>query len=76
MSELTEKPAAPNHRVTVSQGFTMNTGDFNSVRHDVTLSIDGKPGDTPDDTYRKVSAWVEKRIEEVFIEARNELDGK
>jgi hypothetical protein len=69
MSELADRrPLPPKHKVLVGMGYTKNLGDFDSLRMDVRLEIEGKPGENPDQTYKKASDWVEARLMEQFAE--------
>ena len=71
MAELTED--APQHRVDVRMGFTRNLGNFESLKMDVGLAIDGKPGENPQQTFDKVAAWVEKQLVARFQKVTQEL---
>lgn len=50
-------------KVEVKLGITKNMGDFNSVRYDVSLSLEGERG-TEDQMYQEANEWVAKKIEE------------
>lgn len=51
--------------VTVTRGFTMNMGDFNSARFDVTMTARHGPGDA-EAAYEQVLAEVNARVEAEF----------
>lgn len=74
MSEL-KKPEVPNHRVKFSLGYTVNAGNFESLRIDVGLEIDGVPGETPSQTYAKAEQWVTSKLEEQVKQAKDDLEG-
>jgi hypothetical protein len=74
MAELTVRGDIPKHRVSVSAGYTKNMGDFESLRVDVGLEIDGKPGETPEQTYLRAAEWVEKKLVDKVDEVTKELE--
>jgi len=63
MSELKERVGQP-PRVTLTIGFTKNVGNYESLRVDVGLSADCNPGETPDQTFERVSQWCEDTLVE------------
>ncbi len=71
MSEL--KSDVPRHTVKVSMGYTMNVGNFESLRIDVGLEIDGKSGETPEQTYNRASTWVETKLSDSVQQAKSDL---
>lgn len=73
MSAL-EKPNVPAHKVSFSLGYTVNAGNFESLRIDVGLEIEGKPGETPAQTYERASEWVSKKLEEQVQQAKADLE--
>ena len=50
------------HRVKVGAGTTINTGNFENIRIDIGLEVDGV-GD-PNPTFEKAWAWVEGKVAE------------
>lgn len=70
MSELTPKPGA-NHRVKVSVGYTRNMGNFESLRVDIGLDLDGVGH--PDQTFAKAYGWCEQKLLEKVSEIEEEL---
>lgn len=72
MSEL-KGPEVPRHKVSFSLGYTVNAGNFESLRIDVGLEIEGKPGETPEQTYQRVSDWVSKKLEDQVTQAKEDL---
>lgn len=55
----------------VSAGTTINTGDFNNIRVDVGLEIDGF-GD-PNPTFEKAWVWVEAKLIEKAKEVKDSV---
>lgn len=70
MSEL--KSNIPSHRVSVSLGYTVNAGNFESLRIDVGIEVDGAPGETPTQTYERASKWVTQKLQDQVSEARRD----
>lgn len=60
-----------NHRVKVSVGYTRNMGNFESLRVDVGLELDG--AGNPNPTFEKAYAWAEAKLLEKVSEVENEL---
>lgn len=52
------------HRVKLNLGYTRNMGDYESMRIDVGLEVDGEGH--PDATYAKVYEWVTLRFAELL----------
>ena len=71
MSELESKKAASAHRVKVSVGYTRNMGNFESLRIDVGLELDGIGN--PDPTFDKAYRWAEGKLLEKAAEVEDEL---
>lgn len=69
MSELTEKT----HRVTYAVGYTANMGNFESLRVDLSLALDGVGN--PNETLAKVSKWVEDNLGTRVAEVRATIEG-
>ena len=72
MSAL-QKPDVPVHKVQFSLGYTVNAGNFESLRIDVGLEIEGKPGETPEQTYQRAADWVAKKLEDQVRQAKEDL---
>ena len=76
MAELKDPtlvPEVPPLRVNVDMGFTKNLGNFESLKINVGLALDSRPGETPDQVYSKVFPWVEKKLIEAFQSVSKEL---
>lgn len=63
----------PNHRVKVNVGYTRNMGDFESLRIDIGLELDGSGNPNP--TFDKAYNWVEGKLLEKMAEVETELKG-
>ena len=72
MSEL-KSDSPPRHSVKVSMGYTVNAGNFESLRIDVGLEIEGKPGENPEQTYNRASKWVEEKVSDSVQQAKADL---
>jgi hypothetical protein len=57
--------------VTVGLGYTMNLGNFESLRMDYSITEDVKSGETVDDAVRRVEAQVENYLVERIKQERN-----
>lgn len=71
MSELKSNKEAA--RVRFSAGFTANTGNFESVRMDVSIEDSAWEGEKVTDTCKRVYTLVEKELIEKFIQTRQEI---
>lgn len=65
-------PKTPtNHKVTVAAGTTINTGNYENLRLDFGLEIEGQGN--PDATFEKAWAWVEGKLVEKTREIQESL---
>lgn len=60
-----------NHRVKVMVGYTRNMGNYESLRVDIGLDMDGEGN--PNATFDKVYSWCEKKLIEKVNEVEAEL---
>jgi hypothetical protein len=63
-------------KVTVGLGYTLNLGNFQSLRIDLSISDNKRDGETTSDAFERVYAFVEKKLTEKVAEAQSEADGK
>jgi hypothetical protein len=70
MSGLTD-PQTTNHRVKVNVGYTRNMGNFESLRLDIGLEVDGVG--KPSDTFEKAWEWTEAKLVEKMAEVEAAL---
>ena len=63
-------------RVRVGLGYTLNLGNFQSLRIDLEVVDSKREGENTNDTFERVYAFVEDRLAEKVKEASSELEGK
>lgn len=63
------------NQVTVSQGITLNIGNFQSARVDCGVTADVRQGETTDDAMRRVFDYVESFVNEKVALMQKELEG-
>ncbi len=63
-------------KVTVGLGYTLNLGNFQSLRIDVSVSDNKREGESTNDAFERVYAFVEKKLTDKVAEAQSEADGK
>lgn len=63
-------------RVKVGLGYTLNLGNFQSLRIDLEVIDSKREGENTNDTFERVYAFVEDRLAEKVREASSEIDGK
>lgn len=69
MHEVEKTPTG--HRVKVSLGYTRNMGDFESLRMDIGLELDG--AGNPNVTFDKAYKWAESKLLENLAEVEAEI---
>jgi len=65
-----------NTKVTVGLGYTLNLGNFQSLRIDISVSDNKREGENTNDAFERVYAFVEKKLTDKVAEAQSEADGK
>ncbi len=50
--------------ITVGRGLTINLGDYESARLDVSIGIDLDDGDDPDEVYQMASDFIDQKLEQ------------
>lgn len=65
-----------NTKVTVGLGYTLNLGNFQSLRIDLSISDNKRDGETTSEAFERVYAFVEKKLTEKVAEAHSEADNK
>ena len=63
-------------RVRVGLGYTLNLGNFQSLRIDLEVTDSKREGENTNDAFERVYAFVEDRLAEKVKEASSELEGK
>ena len=60
-------------RVTVSLGYTLNLGNFQSLRIDLGIEDSERDGENVNDAFNRVYAFVEQKLTEKVKEASSEI---
>ena len=63
-------------RVTVGLGYTLNLGNFQSLRIDLSVSDSKRNGENTADAFERVYAFVEQKLSEKVKESLEEADNK
>ena len=65
-----------NTKVRVGLGYTLNLGNFQSLRIDLEVADSKRDGETTGEAFERVYAFVEDKLAEKVKEASQELEGK
>jgi hypothetical protein len=60
-------------RVKVSLGYTLNLGNFQSLRIDIGIDEDRREGETAAEAFDRVYSFVEQKLIEKINEAKSEM---
>lgn len=63
-------------KVTVGLGYTLNLGNFQSLRIDLSVSDSKRDGENTNDAFERVYAFVEAKLAEKVKESVEEADNK
>jgi hypothetical protein len=63
-------------KVTVGLGYTLNLGNFQSLRIDLSVSDSKRDGENTNDAFERVYAFVEAKLAEKVRESLDEADNK
>ena len=63
-------------KVTVGLGYTINLGNFQSLRIDLSVTDNKRDGENTNTAFERVYAFVEGKLQEKVSEAQGELEGK
>jgi hypothetical protein len=63
-------------KVRVALGYTLNLGNFQSLRIDVEVSDSKRDGENTDQAFERVYAFVEDKLAAKVKEASQEIEGK
>ena len=63
-------------RVKVGLGYTLNLGNFQSLRIDLEVTDSKREGENTNDAFERVYDFVESRLAEKVKEASSELENK
>lgn len=62
-------------KVSVALGYTLNIGNFQSLRIDVSVSDNKREGENTNDAFERVYSFVEAKLAEKVAEAQAEASG-
>lgn len=65
-----------NTRVKVALGYTLNLGNFQSLRIDVEVSDSKRDSENTNEAFERVYEFVENKLAEKVKEASSEIDSK
>jgi len=61
-------------KVTVGLGYTLNLGNFQSLRVDISVADSKRDGENTEQAFDRVYAFVEEKLSDKVREASSELD--
>ena len=64
-----------NTKVNVALGYTLNLGNFQSLRIDLGVEDSKRDGETTSEAFERVYSFVEAKLSEKVAEAQSEADG-
>jgi len=65
-----------NTKVTVGLGYTLNLGNFQSLRVDISITDNKREGENTNDAFERVYAFVEAKLAEKVRESAEEIESK
>ncbi len=65
-----------NTKINVSLGYTLNLGNFQSLRIDLGIEDSKRDGESAGDAFERVYSFVEAKLADKVKEASAELEGK
>jgi hypothetical protein len=65
-----------NTKVRVALGYTLNLGNFQSLRIDVEVADNKRDGESTNDAFERVYNFVEAKLADKVKEASAEIEGK
>ena len=63
-------------KVTVGLGYTLNLGNFQSLRIDLSITDNKREGENTNEAFERVYGFVETKLAEKVRESQEEADGK
>jgi hypothetical protein len=63
-------------KVTVGLGYTLNLGNFQSLRIDISIADNKREGETANEAFERVYKFVEEKLAEKVRESVDEADSK
>ena len=73
---MTEIVSNDSTKINVALGYTLNLGNFQSLRVDIGVVDNRRDGETVNDAFERVYSFVENKLSEKVAEASAELEGK
>ena len=65
-----------NTKINVALGYTLNLGNFQSLRVDLGVIDSRREGETVNEAFERVYAFVEEKLQEKVREAAEEIENK
>jgi hypothetical protein len=65
-----------NTKVRVALGYTLNLGNFQSLRIDLEVADNKRDGENTNEAFERVYSFVEEKLAEKVKEASSELESK
>jgi hypothetical protein len=65
-----------NTKVTVNLGYTLNLGNFQSLRIDISITDNKRENETTSEAFERVYSFVEAKLGEKVREAQSEAENK
>jgi hypothetical protein len=65
-----------NTKVTVGLGYTLNLGNFQSLRIDISITDNKRDGENTGEAFERVYKFVEEKLAEKVKESVEEAEGK
>jgi hypothetical protein len=63
-------------KVTVGLGYTLNLGNFQSLRIDLSVTDNKREGENTNDAFERVYSFVEAKLQDKVAEAQGEIESK
>jgi hypothetical protein len=63
-------------KVSVGLGYTLNLGNFQSLRIDISVTDNKREGENTNEAFERVYSFVEAKLQEKVAEAQGEIEGK
>jgi hypothetical protein len=73
MSEVENTSSSDNTKVGVTLGYTLNLGNFQSLRIDLNVIDSKREGENTNDAFERVYKFVEDKLTEKVNEAKSEI---
>jgi hypothetical protein len=63
-------------KVTVGLGYTLNLGNFQSLRIDLSVTDNKRDGENTNEAFERVYSFVEAKLQDKVAEAQGEIESK